>query len=44
MKLDLIALISNLDFPAIDAMYLLIKIGGKLENLSSNIYELNDKK
>ncbi|MBS6509869.1 YvrJ family protein [Paraclostridium bifermentans] len=44
-------LVSNLGFPAIVTMYLLIRIEGKLENLStsinslsSNIYELNNKK
>ncbi|MCU9816571.1 YvrJ family protein [Paraclostridium sp. AKS73] len=43
-------LVSNLGFPAIVTMYLLIRIEGKLENfstsinsLSSNIYELNNK-
>ncbi|CEN21812.1 YvrJ protein family [[Clostridium] sordellii] len=44
-------LVSNLGFPAIVTMYLLIRIEGKLENLStsinslsSNINELNNKK
>ena len=44
-------LVSNLGFPAIVTMYLLIRIEGKLENLSNsinslsnNIYELNNKK
>ncbi|CEN23286.1 YvrJ protein family [[Clostridium] sordellii] len=43
-------LVSNLGFPAIVTMYLLIRIEGKLENLStsinslsSNINELNNK-
>ena len=51
MELDLMALVANLGFPAIVTMYLLIRIEGKLENLStsinslsSNIYELNNKK
>lgn len=51
MELDLMALVSNLGFPAIVTMYLLIRIEGKLENLSTsinslsnNIYELNNKK
>ncbi|CEK39966.1 YvrJ family protein [Paraclostridium sordellii] len=51
MKLDLMQLVSNLGFPAIVTMYLLIRIEGKLENLStsinslsSNINELNNKK
>ena len=50
-KLDLMQLVSNLGFPAIVTMYLLIRIEGKLENLStsinslsSNINELNSKK
>ncbi|WP_195334995.1 YvrJ family protein [Paraclostridium bifermentans] len=45
------ALVSNLGFPAIVNMYLLIRIEGKLENLntiinslSNNIYELNNNK
>ncbi|WP_250675938.1 YvrJ family protein [Paraclostridium ghonii] len=45
------ALVSNLGFPDIVTMYLLIRIEGKLENLSTsinalsnNIYELNNKK
>ncbi|MGG2466350.1 YvrJ family protein [Paraclostridium bifermentans] len=49
MELDLMALVSNLGFPAIVTMYLLIRIEGKLENLSTsinslsnNIYELNN--
>ena len=44
-------LVSNLGFPAIVTMYLLIRIEGRLENLStsinslsSNINELNNKK
>lgn len=37
MELDLVALVSNLGFHAIVAMYLLIRIGGKLENLSHSI-------
>ncbi|WP_148551140.1 YvrJ family protein [Paraclostridium bifermentans] len=51
MELDLMALVSNLGLPAIVTMYLLIRIEGKLENLSTsinslsnNIYELNNKK
>ncbi|MDU4934343.1 MAG: YvrJ family protein [Peptostreptococcaceae bacterium] len=43
-------LVSNLGFPAIVTMYLLIRIEGKLENLSTsisslstNINELNNK-
>ena len=51
MELDLMTLVSNLGFTAIVTMYLLIRIEGKLENLStsinslsSNIYELNNKK
>lgn len=43
-------LVSNLGFPAIVTMYLLIRIDGKLENLSisinslsNNIHELNNK-
>ena len=51
MELDLMQLVSNLGFPAIVTMYLLIRIEGKLENLStsinslsSNINELNNKK
>lgn len=31
MELDLMALVSNLGFPAIVTMYLLIRIEGKLE-------------
>ena len=51
MELDLMALVSNLGLPAIVTMYLLIRIEGKLENLSTsinslsnNIYYLNNKK
>lgn len=51
MELDLMQLVSNLGFPSIVTMYLLIRIEGKLENLStsinslsSNINELNNKK
>ena len=51
MELDLMQLVSNLGFPAIVTMYLLIRIEGKLEGLSTsinslsqNIYELNNKK
>ena len=51
MELDLMQLVSNLGFPAIVTMYLLIRIEGRLENLStsinslsSNINELNNKK
>lgn len=43
-------LVANLGFPAIVTMYLLVRIEGKLENLStsitslsSNINELNNK-
>ncbi|MGL5713885.1 MAG: YvrJ family protein [Paraclostridium sp.] len=50
MELDLMSLMANLGFPAIVTMYLLIRIEGKLENLSvsinslsSNINELNNK-
>ena len=50
MEPDLMALVSNLGFPAIVTMYLLIRIEGKLENLSEsinslskNIYELNKR-
>lgn len=50
MELDLMQLVANLGFPAIVTMYLLIRIEGKLENLSasinslsSNINELNNK-
>ncbi|MFR6019210.1 MAG: YvrJ family protein [Paraclostridium sordellii] len=50
MELDLMQLVSNLGFSAIVTMYLLIRIEGKLENLStsinslsSNINELNNK-
>lgn len=50
MELDLMQLVSNLGFPAIVTMYLLIRIEGKLEGLSTsinslsqNIYELNNK-
>ena len=42
IKLDLMFLISYLVFPATATMYLLIIIEGKLENLSSNIYELDN--
>ena len=51
MQLDLISLLSNLGFPDIATMYLLIRIEDKLENLStninslsSNIYEFNNNK
>ncbi len=51
MELDLMQLVPNLGFPAIVTMYLLIRIEGKLEGLSTsinslsqNIYELNNKK
>ncbi len=51
MELDLMTLVSNLGFPAIVTMYLLIRIEGKLEilsssinSLSSNIHELNNIK
>ncbi|MGL5715999.1 MAG: YvrJ family protein [Paraclostridium sp.] len=50
MELDLMSLVANLGFPAIVTMYLLVRIEGKLENLStsinslsSNINELNNK-
>ncbi|MGL5507166.1 MAG: YvrJ family protein [Paraclostridium sp.] len=50
MELDLMSLMANLGFPAIVTMYLLVRIEGKLENLStsinslsSNINELNNK-
>ncbi len=50
MELDLMQLVANLGFPAIVTMYLLIRIEGKLESLStsinslsSNINELNNK-
>ncbi|MGL5716793.1 MAG: YvrJ family protein [Paraclostridium sp.] len=50
MELDLMSLVANLGFPAIVTMYLLVRIEGKLENLSvsinslsSNINELNKK-
>jgi hypothetical protein len=37
MELDLMDLVSDLGFPAIATMYLLIRIEGKLENLSISI-------
>ncbi|WP_270943269.1 YvrJ family protein [Romboutsia lituseburensis] len=50
MELDLMQLVANLGFPAIVTMYLLVRIEGKLEglstsinSLSSNINELNNK-
>ena len=50
MEVDLMQLMANLGFPAIVTMYLLIRIEGKLEglstsinSLSSNINELNNK-
>lgn len=50
MEVDLMQLMANLGFPAIVTMYLLIRIEGKLEglstsinSLSSNINELNSK-
>ena len=50
LELDLMQLVANLGFPAIVTMYLLVRIEGKLENLSmsinslnSNISELNNK-
>ena len=50
MELDFMQLVANLGFPAIVTMYLLVRIEGKLENLSiginslnSNISKLNDK-
>lgn len=50
MELDLMQLVPNLGFPSIVTMYLLVRIEGKLENLSisinslnSNISELNNK-
>ena len=50
MELDLMQLVANLGFPAIVTMYLLVRIEGKLENLSTsisslstNINELNNK-
>ncbi|MGL4911256.1 MAG: YvrJ family protein [Romboutsia sp.] len=41
MELDLMSLMANLGFPAIVTMYLLIRIEGKLENLSIGIDSLN---
>lgn len=41
MELDFIQLVANLGFPAIVTMYLLIRIEGKLENLSTGINTLN---
>lgn len=41
MELDLMQLVSNLGFPAIVTMYLLVRIEGKLENLSNSISSLN---
>jgi len=50
MELNLMQLVVNLGFPAIVTMYLLVRIEGKLENLSvsinslsTNINELNSK-
>ena len=50
LEVDLMQLVANLGFPAIVTMYLLVRIEGKLENLSisinslnSNIGELNNK-
>lgn len=41
MELDLMQLVSNLGFPAIVTMYLLIRIEGKLEGLSTSINSLS---
>ena len=41
MELDLMQLVANLGFPAIVTMYLLVRIEGKLENLSIGINSLN---
>jgi hypothetical protein len=36
MGLDLMQLVANLSFPAIVTMYLLVRIEGKLEGLSTS--------
>lgn len=41
MEVDLLQMIANMGFPAIITMYLLIRIEGKLENLSSSINSLS---
>lgn len=41
MELDLMQLATNLGFPAIVTIYLLVRIEGKLENLSIGINPLN---
>lgn len=42
MELDLMALVSNLGFPDIVNVYLLIRIEGKLENLNTSINLLSN--
>ncbi|MCR8747271.1 YvrJ family protein [Romboutsia lituseburensis] len=41
MELDLMQLVANLGFPAIVTMYLLVRIEGKLDGLSSSINSLS---
>lgn len=41
MELDLMQIVDSLVFPAIVTMYLLVRIEGKLENLSTGINSLN---
>lgn len=41
MEVDFFQMIANMGFPAIITMYLLIRIEGKLENLSSSINSLS---
>lgn len=41
MDVDLMQMVTNLGFPAIVTMYLLIRIEGKLENLSNSISALS---
>ncbi|MEF9992465.1 MAG: YvrJ family protein [Romboutsia sp.] len=41
MELDLMSLMANLGFPAIVTMYLLVRIEGKLDVLSSSINSLS---
>lgn len=41
MEVDLMQMVTNLGFPAIVTMYLLIRIEDKLENLSNSINALS---
>lgn len=41
MELDVLQLISNIGFPAFVTLYLLVRIEGKLDNLSTCINNLS---